>query len=215
MKPRKTFSLHSAQSHTADPSSRVNAFNSASVSRMDRQHSPSFNQRIARTRQQLQKDRPELSSEVFAICFKQDLDNKTYDPHSELHSDYYSIKRFKMPTARLGRPGNNDNDSFAVVLRGHRKHLHKKMLLSAESTESLVESLVQPARSTLSVTRRSLQDDRESERRVIDIETAKAERESEEEPSEVSGAEQEELDNTLAPLNSPTDHKDLTFPTIV
>lgn len=213
MKPRKASSLYSS-SPSRQGESAERAFDSSaasvSMSRMDRQHSPSFNQRIARTRQQLHRERPELRSEVFAICFKQDLDSTAYDPHSELHSDYYSIKRLKMPVARLGCPVKTNVDDFAVVLRGRRKHLHKKFLLSAESTESLVESLGQPARSGGSFAR-ALVDERESPRKVIDIETPKAEGQLDDQ-SDVSGAEQEQ-DDTLAPLNSPTDQSD-AFPAL-
>lgn len=213
-KPRKSSSLYSSSpSHQADSAADRVFDSSASVSRMDRQHSASFNHRIARTRQQLQRERPELRSEVFAICFKQDLDSTAYDPNSELHSDYYSIKRLKMPVARLGRPVKTNIDDFAVVLRGQRKHLHKKFLLSAGSVESLVESIPQPARSGGSLSRRTLVDERESPRKVIDVETPKAEGQLEDQ-SDVSGAEQEEQDNTLAPLNSPTDQKDLVFPAL-
>ena len=129
-----------------DASHGVGVFNSlpsGSVTRMDRQHSPSYNQRIARTRLQLQKERPDVRSEVFAICFKQDMDSKDYDPASELHSDYYSIKRLKMPMARLGRPMDISTNGFAVVLQGRRKHLHKKALLSVDDTDALLEPMVQ------------------------------------------------------------------------
>lgn len=213
-KPRKASSLHSSSPpHQADSAGERVFDSSDSVSRMDRQHSPSFNQRIARTRQQLHRDRPELRSEVFAICFKQDLDTTAYDPNSELHSDYYSIKRLKMPVVRLGRPVKTNIDDFAVVLRGQRKHLHKKFLLDAGSMESLVESIVQPARSGGSMTRRTLVDGRESPRKVIDVETPKAEGQLDDRSDDASGAEQEQ-DNTLAPLNSPTDQKDLAFPAL-
>lgn len=215
MKPHKVASLQSTY-----PSIHGDSGDGASsVSRMDRQHRPSYNKRIALTRQQLQNNRPEVKSEVFAICFKHDMDmiSTAYDPHSELHSDYYSIKRLKMPVARLGRPVKTTVDDFAVVLRGQRKHLHNKFLLSAESTESLVESITQTAmaRSGGNLTRRTLLDERESPRKIIDIETPKTGPREADDQSEMSGTEHDQ-DITLAPLNSPsgTDNKD-AFPALV
>ena len=76
-----------------------------------------------------------------------------------------------------------------------------------------MESIVQPARSGGSMTRRTLVDGRESPRKVIDVETPKAEGQLDDRSDDASGAEQEQ-DNTLAPLNSPTDQKDLAFPAL-
>nr|KAG5704897.1 hypothetical protein BaRGS_003880 [Batillaria attramentaria] len=207
--PRKASSLYSVSSPTrkSHPEADGFSFDSASVSRMDRQNSPSYNQRIVRARQQLHHERPELRSEVFAICFKHDLDGlEQYDPNSELHSDYYTIKRLRMPAARLGRrmDVSLDNNKFAVVLRGHRKHLHNKFILSADDTESLIDSFVPRADGGSATRRIAYGDDRESSpRKIIAIETPKAD----EAKSEVSGADgdrEQEHDKTLAPLNSPT-----------
>ena len=217
LKPRKAASLTSGSQSVVGNSERVQTAtvlhgsdSAAPVARMDRQHSASYNRRIARQRQQIDnKERPEIRSEVFAICFKDHSESghQGYDPCSELHSDYYSIKRLKMPVMRPGRPVKTSTDNFAVVLRGHRKHLHKKFLFDAESQESLIQAEVidmldnpAPGSNEMGQAKRTILPD--SPRKIIDIETPKA-TEDKDDDSLVSGDE-EIQDQTLAPLNSPT-----------
>ncbi|RUS73312.1 hypothetical protein EGW08_018923 [Elysia chlorotica] len=100
---------------------------------------------------------PEIKSEIFAICFnnmhvsggssrhpkeenggegvngageKSVGKQPQYDPNSELHSDYYTIKRLS-----LGTPSSKAGSSaraFSVVLRGQPKLLHPKLVLMGE-----------------------------------------------------------------------------------
>ncbi|KAK3761333.1 hypothetical protein RRG08_060903 [Elysia crispata] len=100
---------------------------------------------------------PEIKSEIFAICFNNmhvsggssrrqkdeaggDIVSGTgeksngklsqYDPSSELHSDYYTIKRLSLgtPSSKAG----SSSRAFSVVLRGQPKLLHPKLALMGE-----------------------------------------------------------------------------------
>ncbi|XP_067670872.1 uncharacterized protein [Haliotis asinina] len=94
-------------------------------------HNASFNPKIAHTRKSLRMF-PEVPTEVFAISFPGDA-KQEYDPKSELHSDYYSITRVNVNSAKEGHAAKNQakaqsssSNDFRVVLRGHRKLLHDR-----------------------------------------------------------------------------------------
>ena len=105
------------------------------------------NPKIAKTRRSLRAF-PEIQTEVFSICF-QKYESSDYDPNSELHSDYYSIRRVNLPNTpkhRLGQPGHHSKGllpatcaEFAVVLRGHRKRLHARMFVPSEGAVTPAE----------------------------------------------------------------------------
>ena len=100
---------------------------------------------------------PDIKSEIFAICFnnmhisggssrrqKDDVAGdggsgsgdksgaklSQYDPNSELHSDYYTIKRLSLGTSS-SKAGSSAR-AFSVVLRGQPKLLHPKLVLMAD-----------------------------------------------------------------------------------
>ncbi|GFR86421.1 hypothetical protein ElyMa_004199100 [Elysia marginata] len=102
---------------------------------------------------------PEIKSEIFAICFNNmhvsggssrrqkdesgaEINGATgeksggklsqYDPNSELHSDYYTIKRLSLatPSSKAG----SSTRAFSVVLRGQPKRLHPKLVLMGEDS---------------------------------------------------------------------------------
>lgn len=102
---------------------------------------------------------PQIKSEVFAISFNSNLKNSRkpedvassalllnggndtpksgandYDPISELHSDYYTIKRVSVATTNTAKsaPNPSARKSFSVVLRGLPKRLHSKLMLQNE-----------------------------------------------------------------------------------
>jgi hypothetical protein len=204
------------------------------VSRLDPQNVTAYNQRIAKTRQQLHaKERGEVKSDLFAFYFNTSQGDMSaragYDPNSELHSDYYSVKRLKVPVLKTGHQVKTSADKFAVkfvvVPRGHRKHLHNNFLFGAKSTESLID-LLQPqvmpqdsvsnvgggggegeSRNGHSGTRKtSLAEPQEPLRKVIDIETPRVDggQQNGQQSGGASGEDDADHDPTLAPLNSPT-----------
>ncbi|GFO25566.1 hypothetical protein PoB_005207100 [Plakobranchus ocellatus] len=103
---------------------------------------------------------PEIKSEIFAICFnnnhvtggssrrlkddgagdggtgnnsdKSGAKISQYDPNSELHSDYYTIKRLSLGTPSSLKTGSSAR-SFSVVLRGQPKRLHPKLVLMSDN----------------------------------------------------------------------------------
>ncbi|XP_046379513.1 uncharacterized protein LOC124151200 [Haliotis rufescens] len=92
-------------------------------------HNASFNPKIAQTRKSLRMF-PEVQTEVFSISFQGDT-RQEYDPNSELHSDYYSVTRVSVNSAKDGQKSQmkaqpSSASDFRIVLRGHRKLLHDR-----------------------------------------------------------------------------------------
>ena len=61
----------------------------------------------------------------------------SYDPKSELHSDYYTIKRVSVNSSMAKgavavTPSTTQKNRFSVILRGQPKRLHTKLLFPDE-----------------------------------------------------------------------------------
>lgn len=77
-------------------------------------------------------------TDVFSISFRPDDQgpatlNGGYDPQSEIHSDYYTVKRLRLSARQVSFPKGSDD--FKPVLQGKPKTLHRRK--SPESTEVL------------------------------------------------------------------------------
>lgn len=79
-------------------------------------------------------------TEVYTISFRQDSGGD-YDPQSELHSDYYTLKKIETVRRRT-RPHKtvtipDHRKNFRAVLLGSQKHLHKKFHIECEGFHSV------------------------------------------------------------------------------
>ncbi|KAL3876411.1 hypothetical protein ACJMK2_034260 [Sinanodonta woodiana] len=78
------------------------------------------------------ENNPDEKVNLYAISFRTDVD-EGYDPKSELHSDYYTIKRIS-PTSRQVTFPSKDTDFF-TVLHGRPKFLHGRIYVPLEPEE--------------------------------------------------------------------------------
>ena len=98
--------------------------------------------RLLVTRKPLSVQGSEVDKDLFSISFRNDEGdagpvsiNGSYDPHSEMHSDYYTIKRLRLSARQVSFPkGGGD---FRTVLQGKPKTLHRR-----ESPETTLEAPV-------------------------------------------------------------------------
>jgi len=93
--------------------------------------------------------------DTYTISFRQDIRGK-YDPQSELHSDYYTIKRVdatnnsnKGRIKLVDQPKNvtfAPNMNFSAILLGTTKHIHKKHHIECEggSSAEYFEEMTRP-----------------------------------------------------------------------
>ncbi|KAK3612465.1 hypothetical protein CHS0354_032080 [Potamilus streckersoni] len=70
--------------------------------------------------------------DLYAISFRTDVD-EGYDPKSELHSDYYTIKRISPTSRQVTFPSKDTN--FFTVLHGRPKFLHGRIYVPLEPEE--------------------------------------------------------------------------------
>ncbi|KAK6170593.1 hypothetical protein SNE40_018951 [Patella caerulea] len=67
-----------------------------------------------------------LESEIYAISFKDNGRSKNYDPDSELHSDYYTIRRLPVRCKKNSVKKDKSVD-LSLLLTGERKEIHSRL----------------------------------------------------------------------------------------
>lgn len=100
--------------------------NAASSSDRPTRPMSSCNPKIAATRRTLFDHQENMAkSEVFMISFR-DENKRVYDPNSELHSDYYTVKRQVRfsPVRQVSVP--TKEAVFADMVRGKSKRMHSR-----------------------------------------------------------------------------------------